>query len=79
MKDEVTAEDLIKRLGLENSPKLILYSVIKRALCKYGMHNWIFKRGQINKYYECKRCKKRKVKENLYIYQPIDIEWLNGL
>lgn len=30
MKDKITAEDMIKSLGLENKPKLNLYGVIRR-------------------------------------------------
>ena len=59
--------------------KLRLFSLIHRFLCKVGLHNWKFERGVINKYYECKWCKRRKVVESDYIYQPIDRDWLNGV
>jgi hypothetical protein len=69
-----------KEQNTEDKDKALhIGSVISRFLCEYGVHRWVFARGVINKYYECKRCKKRKAKECLGVYQPIDIDWLNGL
>lgn len=35
MKDKITAEDMIERLGLENKPKLTLCGVVKRLRLRY--------------------------------------------
>jgi hypothetical protein len=59
------------------SAKFGIGSVICRFLCKNGIHNWEHKKGVVNKYYECKRCEKRIVIQNEYVYQPIDRDWLN--
>ena len=37
MKEEITAKDMIKRLGLNKKPKLNLYGVVKRLRLKYLM------------------------------------------
>lgn len=67
-----------KNLNTPLQPSLDIAGVISRFLCKYlEWHNWKHQKGVINKYYECKRCQKRKVVENDYIYQPIDRDWLN--
>jgi hypothetical protein len=58
---------------------LPIFRVIHRFFCKIGLHKWKYERGVINKYYECKWCKRRKVVESDYIYQSIDKDWLNGV
>jgi len=49
---------------------------MREFLCRYVFHNWKHVEGDINRYYECKECNKRKVKVDLNIYQPIDHNWL---
>lgn len=64
---------------IKQPKKLRLFSVIGRFFCKIGLHNWRFSHDTgtgINEYYECKRCKKRKVEYILDGYQPIDRDWL---
>lgn len=54
-----------------------LHSVISRFLCQNGMHRYKHVKGVVNKYYECNKCGKRKVVENMGVYQPIDRDWIN--
>ena len=56
-----------------------LFDAIGHFFCKIGLHNWKFSHDTgINEYYECKRCKKRKVEYYMLDgYQPIDKVWLN--
>tara|TARA_B110000259_G_scaffold158989_2_gene181748 strand:+ start:1014 stop:1352 length:339 start_codon:yes stop_codon:yes gene_type:complete len=35
MKDKITAEDMIRMLGIEQKPKLTLYGVVARLFCKH--------------------------------------------
>ena len=51
--------------------KLRLFSVIHRFLCKVGLHKWKYERGVINKYYECKCCKRRKVVESGFLWGKV--------
>ena len=44
--------------------------------CKIGIHKYKLIKGTHNKYYECARCDKRKVKVPISGYQPIDSKWL---
>lgn len=51
----------------------------KSILCRIGLHKWkrvIFNFEDINKYYQCSRCRARKAVENKNIYSPIDVNWL---
>lgn len=51
-------------------------NTIRKFLCRIGIHRWVFIRGNVNKYYECKKCGKRKVEESIYMYSPLDRKWL---
>ena len=52
--------------------------MIKKIICKLGIHDFLFVKGALDKYYECKWCKNRKVEVSSYGYQPIDKEWLKN-
>ena len=52
--------------------------MIKKIICKLGIHNFLYIKGTHNKYYECKWCKFRKVEIPICGYQPIDKKWLKN-
>jgi hypothetical protein len=49
---------------------------LKNFVCRMGLHNWEYKFGEGNRYFECKNCPKRKVETASQTYQPINFAWL---
>ena len=42
------------------------------------IHNWKYIKGNFNKYYECSKCRSRKIIEGRGGYQPIDTNWVQA-
>ena len=81
MMEYIQAKAYLDKKKKAKERKLRLFGAIGRFFCKVGLHNWKFSHDTgINEYYECKRCKNRKV-DHAFIdgYQPIDRDWLNAL
>jgi hypothetical protein len=46
-------------------------------LCRVGLHRWRHDHGAFNRYYECRRCRMRRVTLGRGGYQPVAIWWLD--
>jgi len=51
--------------------------MIKKLICKIGIHFYKFAWGSHNRYHECKCCHKRNVMLGRGGYQPVNGKWLD--
>jgi hypothetical protein len=51
---------------------------MNNIFCKLNIHFWELIKGNFNKYYQCKKCGKRKVEIGKGEYPKIDQAWLDN-
>ena len=73
MEDKITAEDMIKRLGLEQKPKFSLHVV----MCSLGWHKWkITMLTKVKGHRKCNKCLKEQ--HTMYDMTYGSTYWANG-